>query len=175
MGYRFGDVRCLIVKDNPQMRMLLRMVMKPAGILDIREASDGRQGYQILKSTPIDFCIVDWMMEPMNGIEFVRMVRQSDDSPNHYLPIIMLSGHTEMSRVTAARDAGVSEFLAKPFSAQALFDRITALIERPRPFIKAQGYVGPCRRRFVADFSGMDRRACEFELVDSEDLASSSG
>ena len=75
------------------------------------------------------------------------MVRSGEDSPNPYVPIIMLTGHTELHRVCEARDAGVNEFLAKPISAKALYSRVASIIEFPRPFIRTKSYFGPCRRR----------------------------
>jgi len=86
-------------------------------------------------------------MKPIDGIAFTQEVRLSHKSPNPYVPIIMITGHTERHRVEAARDAGVTEFLAKPITAQNLFLRIAEIIERPRPFVRAGAYFGPDRRR----------------------------
>jgi DNA-binding NtrC family response regulator len=62
---------------------------------------------------------------------------------NPYVPIIMLTGHSEKKRVIPARDAGVTEFLAKPISAKALYQRILNIVANPRPFIKSKSYFGP--------------------------------
>ncbi len=86
-------------------------------------------------------------MKPLDGIDFVKLVRTARDSPNPYVPIIMLSGYTEYRRVVEARDAGVNEFLAKPISAKALYQRFAAIIDNPRPFIRTESYFGPDRRR----------------------------
>ena len=86
-------------------------------------------------------------MEPLDGLDFVRLVRTAKDSPNPYVPIIMLSGYTEYRRVTEARDAGINEFLAKPISARALYLRFASIIDNPRPFIRTKSYFGPDRRR----------------------------
>ena len=91
--------------------------------------------------------IADWHMEPLDGLDFVRLVRTAKDSPNPYVPIIMLTGHTEYQRVCEARDAGVNEFLAKPISAKALYMRFASIIDNPRPFIRTKTYFGPDRRR----------------------------
>jgi CheY-like chemotaxis protein len=68
-------------------------------------------------------------MQPLDGLDFVRLVRIAKDTPNPYIPIIMLSGYTEHRRVTEARDAGVNEYLAKPISAKSIYQRITSIIE----------------------------------------------
>ena len=91
--------------------------------------------------------LTDLSMKPVDGIAFTREVRLSHDSPNPYVPIMMITGHTERQKVEAARDAGITEFLAKPVTAQGLFLRIAEIVERPRPFVRCAEYFGPDRRR----------------------------
>jgi len=98
-------------------------------------------------------------MEPLDGIDFTRMVRTAPDSPNPFVPIIMLTAHSSMERVIQARDSGVNEFLAKPVTAKGLYNRIATVIESPRQFVRASEYFGPDRRRSVKEFMGMDRRS----------------
>ena len=87
------------------------------------------------------------------------MIRQPGANANPFVPIIMLTGHTEKDRVTAARDAGITEFLAKPISAKALYQRIVNVVANPRPFIKTKTYFGPDRRRNVnPNYIGPERR-----------------
>jgi len=93
----------------------------------------------------------------------VRLVRTGEDSPNPFVPVIMLTGHTETSRVVEARDAGVNEFLAKPISANGLYRRIRAIIENPRLYIKNKGYFGPDRRRRQVENFPMERRKADAE------------
>jgi DNA-binding response OmpR family regulator len=86
-------------------------------------------------------------------------VRTSQASPNPYVPIIMVTGHTERPRVEAARDAGVTDFLAKPITVNNLIARLAEIVERPRPFVKCETYFGPDRRRRkMKDFTGPWRR-----------------
>src|ERR1700761_7580061 len=75
------------------------------------------------------------------------MLRNSPDSKNPYLPIVMMTGHSEKSRVVEARDAGVTEFVAKPLTAKSVLERLQAVIYRPRPFVRTANYFGPDRRR----------------------------
>jgi two-component system, chemotaxis family, chemotaxis protein CheY len=87
------------------------------------------------------------------------MIRQPETSSNPYVPIIMVTGHAERRRVTEARDAGVTEFLVKPISAKALYQRIVSVVMMPRPYIKTATYFGPCRRRTPnPNFGGIERR-----------------
>ena len=94
-----------------------------------------------------------------NGIDFVQHIRRSPDSPNPYVPIIMLTGYTELDRVKIARDNGVSSFLAKPVSAVSLYRRLVSLVEDQRLFVRSDSFFGPDRRFKVSEtLEGPDRR-----------------
>jgi DNA-binding response OmpR family regulator len=98
-------------------------------------------------------------MPIFDGIELTQMIRQPGANANPFVPIIMLTGHSEKRRVTAARDAGVTEFLAKPLSAKALYERIVSVVINPRPFVRTKTYFGPDRRRNAnASYAGPERR-----------------
>jgi len=98
-------------------------------------------------------------MPIFDGLELTQMIRQPGANANPFVPIIMITGHTEKARVTAARDAGVTEFLAKPISAKSLYQRIVNVVANPRPFIKTKNYFGPDRRRGVnSNYVGPERR-----------------
>jgi len=155
----FDHLRVLIVEDNNHMRTLLRSLMRALGIVHVIECLDGAEAYRELRDHNPDFVLTDLSMTPMDGIEFTRKVRLAKDSPNPYVPIIMVTGHTERARVEAVRDAGVTEFLAKPITVQNLLLRMTEIVERPRPFVRCEGYFGPDRRRRKdADYAGPWRR-----------------
>ena len=141
------NLNILVTDDCTFIRQLLREVLFHFGVNEIREAYDGAEALELLQSWKPDIILVDWEMKPIDGIEFVRIVRSSDDDAIKYMPLIMVSAHSEFWRVNTARQAGVNEFLAKPLSPDTLFSRIRAVIERPRPFIKAPGFFGPDRRR----------------------------
>jgi DNA-binding response OmpR family regulator len=157
-GQYLERVNFLVIEDNTFMRTLIMNVLKALGAGEVRTSSNGAAGLRELQDYPADIAIVDWEMQPVNGIEFVKTVRTGDDSPNIYLPIIMLTGYSEMHRIVEARDAGVNEFMVKPISANSLFERIETVIERPRPFVRLKGYFGPDRRRKSSDFVGDERR-----------------
>ena len=140
-------LRVLVADDNQHMRAILVTMLNSFGIKAVREVRDGGDGMEALRRWPADLAIVDFQMEPVDGVAFTRMVRTNSDTPNPYLPIIMLTGHSEMHRVTEARDAGVTEFIVKPLTAKVLVDRINACIYRQRPFIRSGSYFGPDRRR----------------------------
>ena len=163
--YNLDRLNVLVLDDNRNMRTLIQSLLFALGVRQIHEAPDVKQAFRDLQYFHADIVITDWYMEPLNGLDFVRMVRSGDNSPNPYVPIIMLTGHTELHRVCEARDAGVNEFLAKPISATALYSRLTSIIEYPRPFIRTKTYFGPCRRRrnLGAPRGMKERRADELE------------
>ncbi|OEJ69171.1 response regulator [Magnetovibrio blakemorei] len=142
-----ANIRFLIVDDNSFMRGILRRILDTLGVNEINEAANGEEALETLKKWPADIVLLDWEMTPFNGIEFTKMVRNSHDSSKAFEPIIMISAHSEYWRISAARDAGVTEFLVKPISVKALFSRIQNVIENPRPFVNAPGFFGPDRRR----------------------------
>lgn len=141
------SLQVLLVDDNASMRAITAAILKSAGVRGIREVEDGAAALQALRDWPADLAVVDFNMAPLNGVEFTRLVRNAGDSPNPYLPIIMMTGHAERARVTEARDAGVTEFMVKPITPRALLQRMQAVIFHPRPFVRTDSYFGPCRRR----------------------------
>lgn len=157
--YSLERLNFLIVDDNKHMRALVKTILHALGVKNTLEATDGADAFKELRHFPADVIICDWNMSPLDGMDFVRLVRTGKDSPNPFVPIIMLTGHTEMYRVVEARDAGVNEFLAKPISAKALYARIRSIIERPREFIRTASYFGPDRRRRQnPNYNGPERR-----------------
>jgi CheY-like chemotaxis protein len=144
---RFENLEALIVEDNAHMRALLRALLGGIGVGAIREAEDGGRALALLEGIRPDFVLTDLTMAPMDGIAFTRALRLSHASPNPYVPVIMVTGHTERERVVAARDAGVTELLAKPVTARSLLLRIAAIVDRPRPFVRGGAFFGPDRRR----------------------------
>ena len=155
-----ASLKALVVEDNAHMRALLRSLLVALGLRDVSEAANGEEAFARLREHGADFILTDLSMEPVDGIAFTHTVRSAEDSPNPYVPIIMVTGHTERHRVEAARDAGVTEFLAKPLTAQNLLLRVLEIIERPRSYVRCPGYFGPDRRRRNdGDYGGPWRRS----------------
>ncbi|MDA8093273.1 MAG: response regulator [Betaproteobacteria bacterium] len=162
-----AELSALVIEDNKHMRALLHALLPTLGIRQIIECTDGAAGYTALREKRPDFVLTDLVMEPMDGIGFARQVRTASDSPNPYIPIILMTGHTERVWVEAARDAGVTEFLVKPITLQNLQSRIMEVIERPRPFVRCATYFGPDRRRRRKDpdYAGPRRRKSDIAIV----------
>ncbi|MBR7158903.1 MAG: response regulator [Alphaproteobacteria bacterium] len=158
MAYNFDKITAVIAEDNPHMRYLIKGILQAFGCKSIKEASNGQEAMQIINSSSADILICDWNMEPVNGIELVKAVRNTESSPNPFMPIIMLTGYSQHKRVIEARDAGVDEFVAKPISAKILYEHLKSVIEHPRSYVRSPTYFGPDRRRRQIPFNGEDRR-----------------
>jgi CheY-like chemotaxis protein len=155
----FNRLRFLVIDDNAHMRRIMRTLLHGFGAREVYEAEDGAAGLEAFTHYSPDILITDWAMPIFDGLELTQMIRQPGANNNPYVPIIMLTGHSEKKRVVASRDAGVTEFLAKPISAKALYQRILNIVANPRAFIKTRTYFGPDRRRNVnPNYSGPDRR-----------------
>ena len=159
-GYRFDRLKILVVDDNAHMRKLVTTILQAFGVVQIYEAENGQRAWQVLRESNPDVIVLDWVMDGMSGIELVQMLRTNPQTPNPFVPVIMLTGHTSLDHVMLARDAGVNEFIAKPVSVKTMMTRLVAVIESPRPFVRTTAYFGPCRRRRGADeYRGPERRA----------------
>src|ERR1041384_3451501 len=134
----FAKLRFLVIDDNAHMRRILRTLLQGFGGREVYEAEDGASGLEAFTHYVPDIVLTDWAMPIFDGLELTQMIRQPGANANPFVPIIMVTGHTEKARVTAARDAGITEFLAKPISAKALYQRIVNVVANPRPFIRSE-------------------------------------
>lgn len=158
-GYRFDRLRTLIVDDNVHMRKMLSAIVRAFGVNSVYESPNASHAWEKLRHLNPDIVFLDWMMPGMTGLELVRQIRTSNECPNPFVPIIMLTGHTQVEHVRQARDAGVTEFLAKPISAKGVLARMISVIESPRSFVRTAEYFGPCRRRRSSEeYHGPERR-----------------
>jgi CheY-like chemotaxis protein len=168
VSYALEPLRILIVDDNAHIRQLLRTVLNAVGIRSIDTANDGMAGFGAFCRLEYDLVFTDYEMEPISGIDFVDLVRTSRKSPNPYIPVIMISAYSDRERVTKARDHGVTEFLTKPFTVERLMNRLQAVIDEPRAFVRTDTYFGPDRRRKQDPrYSGPERRKSELEKVET--------
>jgi DNA-binding response OmpR family regulator len=165
------DLSFLIVDGSEFMRSLIKRGVK-AHAREIREAADGAEALRIMEKFSPDIAFVDWEMEPVDGLEFVKRVRDPKNGPNPFVRIIMVSAVAERHRVLAAWGAGIDEFLVKPVSAVDLIGRIRKVTESPRPFIRVESYCGPDRRRPRLPYDGPERRseAQEAEQLTQEEI-----
>ena len=112
----------LVVDDYATMVRIIRTLLKQSGYENVDEASNGAAAYEKLKNGNYGLVISDWNMEPMSGFELLQRVRQDPATAN--LPFIMVTAESKTDNVIAARKAGVTNYIVKPFNAQTLKARI---------------------------------------------------
>jgi two-component system, chemotaxis family, chemotaxis protein CheY len=140
------QLRVLVVDDNPFMRNLVRTMLTNIGVRKIIEASDGIAALELIRSASPDIVVLDWEMPLLNGPELVRIVRSPGAFPMPDIPIIMLTAHGQRERIIESIKLGVNEFLCKPVSAKALFDRLISILLKPRESVQFGEYYGPAPR-----------------------------
>ncbi len=160
-GY-LSEIEFLVAEDNDFARKIVRDVLKALGARNPRYARDGAEALNIAKNYAIDIALIDWDMPLIDGLEFANFIRRSQDSPNPFLPIIMMTAFSEHPKVIEARDRGVNEYLVKPFSAAQLLKRVQMVVEHPRPFVRTENFFGPDRRRRAkSNYAGEERRVAQ--------------
>lgn len=152
------QLNVLVVDTDQSMRVLTRDILHTIGVTRIDTINNTDRAVAELRANSFDLLITERDMAPLNGIELTRMIRNSPDSPNTEVPILMVTVMPTMKMVTEARDAGVNEFLIKPYSVKNLHARISAIIDQPRTFVRVSDYFGPDRRRVSNEVFGEDRR-----------------
>lgn len=142
----FSKLRILVVEDSNEMRRLIIAMLHSMRIGCILEARDGRHGLEVFNTQKPDIIITDGAMHPMDGYEMTRLVRQSTQG-NRDIPVLMISGHLSREIVDHARDQGVTDYLAKPLSANLLYQAILRAVSKPLHIVETQNYHGPSPTR----------------------------
>lgn len=161
MAYKLNNVACQVVDSNQNHMQLIKEVLRPLGINKVAESNNAKDAIAYLENNVVDIIFTEWHMDgEMDGLGFIEWVRKNPASKNVFVPIVMVTAQSEEWKVIKARDAGVTEFLVKPFSASTMAKRITMVIEHPRTFVRTDEFFGPDRRRHkVSDYTGEERRA----------------
>lgn len=159
----------LIVEDNDPARRMVTEVLRGAGFGVIHWARSAEEALERMTAQNPALILLDWGLPGLSGLELARRIRQAavqpdPQVPDARVPLIMLTGRQKTSEVTQARNAGVDEFVVKPFSTVSLLRAVNAGLNERRDFVVSAGYVGPCRRRQkAAGFSGPYKRVMDIE------------
>lgn len=143
----YGDLAVLVVEDAAHMASLVCGILKSLGVGRIYEARNGDDALNKLASYPIDIALIDNLEPPLDGLAVVKTVRTAQSQLPKAVPVIYMTAKAHKSAVLAARDAGVTEVLSKPFSAAQLIARIDSVLKKPRSLVQSPDFVGPDRRR----------------------------
>lgn len=121
------NMNVLIVDDYKTMLRIIRNLLSQLGFPNVDEATDGTMALELMKGKQYGLVISDWNMEPMTGLELLKTVRGSND--NHQtVPFIMITAESKTENVIAAKEAGVNNYIVKPFNAETLKQKISAVL-----------------------------------------------
>lgn len=151
-------LKALVADSNAYVAGLASSMLRSVGVVKVVEVHDGPAALLALARNDFDVVVLDDLLGPTGGIEFVRALRASAKSPNRSIPIVMVFAQADQATIIAARDAGVTEFIRKPVSAQLLESRIANAMLKPRAFVEAPSYAGPDRRRRAGAAPDGERR-----------------
>lgn len=121
------DIAVLVVDDYKTMTRIIRNLLKQIGFSDIDDAANGEEALKLLQDKSYGLVISDWNMQPMTGYELLKAIR-ADDNLKH-LPFIMVTAEAKSDNVVAAKEAGVNNYIVKPFNAQTLKEKIEAVFQ----------------------------------------------
>lgn len=139
------SLRVLIVEDSGEMRRLLVALLAGMGIGDVACAASGHEGLALFAAGAFDVIVTDGTMRPMDGYEMTRCIRALRDGAD--IPVLMISGHVGKEIVRRARDDGVTDYIAKPVTAELLYERILAAVSTPIHIVETKSYRGPSPTR----------------------------
>lgn len=156
---RLASVKVLIADHQSAMGDFLAELLQPLGFRDIIRATTSDEVMQAMHRHAIDIVITEWQLFPHDGLDVVRSLRVAQDMPfDCRVPVIMVTGMAEKHHVYAARDAGITEFIVKPFHVKTLLDRLVSVVEAPRNFVLTKEFSGPDRRRIRTDRMRTEQR-----------------
>lgn len=125
-----NNMRILVVDDFSTMRRIIKNILREIGYHNVEEAEDGAKALEKLKLGGFDFVVTDWNMPNMPGIELLKEIRK--DPELKAMPVLMVTAESQKDNVVQAVEAGVNNYIVKPFTATALKERIDLIIERAR-------------------------------------------
>jgi two-component system chemotaxis response regulator CheY len=120
-------MRVLVVDDSSTMRTIQKRSLNSLGITDVLDAKDGLEALRVLENETIDLVMTDWNMPNMDGLTLLQEIRKQTKE----LPVIMITTEAEKGRVVAAIQAGVSDYLAKPFTPEQLKQKVEKWVTLP--------------------------------------------
>lgn len=156
-SYDLSQLNILVLEKHVLVRKLLTDVFSEFGVATVFSTHDPKVAYEYFRDSEPDIVLCDWTPD-LDGMAFLRQIRQALDTPNPYAPIVVVTANTELRHVCHARDNGMTEFLAKPISAKTIYARLCNVIENPRPFIRVGDFFGPDRRRRATESFGIAER-----------------
>ncbi len=121
------NMSILVVDDQQSMRRIIINLLRQIGFTNFEEAADGENALTQLKSKKFQLILSDWHMEPMTGIDLLRSIRASNENYKN-VPVILITAEEKVENILAAKQAGVNNYIKKPFSAEILKNKISVVM-----------------------------------------------
>lgn len=154
----FSKLDVLVVDPSQHMANLVVSMLRHLKVGVVEEAYTSASALAKLEQRRFDVVVIEDNIAPVDGVEVTRALRAKEHCVSRDAAVIMMANSPGLARITEARDAGITEFLRKPFATQHLATRLESIVARPRDFIDVDNYVGPDRRRQTRNHGGEDRR-----------------
>lgn len=143
-----SDRTIVLIDENPKFLRLVRRMLRDLGLLFVYEFTDPRDAFLFATKVHVDVFIMDLVMKPVDGLQLAERIRHADVVVNRVVPIILATAFAGRKQILSAIAHGIDEVLVKPFSTRQLQERLLAVLDKPRVYIKTpSGYFGPDRRR----------------------------
>lgn len=163
-NYNLQKLNVLVVEGHQMMRRVMRDVLTTLGVNNVEVVTADELDSPERAQFQPDVIFTDWSPN-CDGLDVIKQIRDKKRQFDRYIPIVMVSAFTELKQVCLARDAGITEFLAKPVSATLIYRRIAAMVENPRDFVETKTFFGPDRRRRQSPPKGGERRKQVFQYI----------
>jgi two-component system chemotaxis response regulator CheY len=120
------NMSILVVDDYKTMLRIIRNLLRQLNFTNVDEATDGSSALSMMREKKYELVISDWNMEPMTGLQLLREVRA--DTQLKHIPFIMITAESKVENVVAAKQAGVSNYIVKPFNAETLKTKLSSVL-----------------------------------------------
>jgi CheY-like chemotaxis protein len=171
LSLRIDNVSVLVLDDHRFMQQVMRMILNGLGVRKVVCVATVDEALAVLANDTFDLVIADYLLGGITqgaptGAQFTRLARTTRSGGDRFIPIIACTADTSLKTIQELRDAGADEILGKPVSPQAVWRKMTAVVNTRRRFVNAPEYFGPDRRRRNQDPpEGLGRRADDMEVA----------
>lgn len=155
----FSQIAALIVDADHYSTNILSQILRGFGLSRHNIVENAEGAKLLLQKEHYDLVICEAVLPDVPAAEFIRWIRMQSKPTVKFVPVVMLTGYTQFSNITAARDSGANSVVRKPVAPTTLFDHMVWSARTERPFVETKGYAGPCRRfRYAEPPCGVGRR-----------------
>ena len=159
----FKDIKPLIIDPDGHSKALLRKLLTAFGVSRIMSTNATDEALIMLRRETFSIVFLDEMAGPLKPVHFLKMLRRDLNTNDFTVPVVLVSAGADTAKITAARDAGMNDVIAKPVSVQTIERKLRSLLVEPRDFVTTKSFVGPNRRHTQEDRRQFGERTAKKE------------